>query len=252
MAKITIEYASEVLAKNVTLSVLVPESLDQRKIFPTLYLLHGLSGHHSDWTNHTRIQRWANEHQIAVVMPSADNKFYIDNPKTYEYYGRFIGEELVTFTRNMFPLSSLREDTSIGGLSMGGYGALVNGFKYYETFGTIVALSSALIIDEIPHKTGDINSPILENRVFFETVFGDLSCLIGSDKDYNALLSQIPEHAIPRLYLSCGEDDFFIKNNRDYHAHLDQLQIPNTYVEIPGNHDWDTWDTMIHAVLNWL
>ena len=44
----------------------------------------------------------------------------------------------------MFPLSDKREDTFIGGLSMGGFGAMRNGLKYADTFGRIVALSPAL------------------------------------------------------------------------------------------------------------
>ena len=47
------------------------------------------------------------------------------------------------FTRRTFPLSSKREDTFIGGLSMGGFGAIVNGLKHPETFGAVCALSSA-------------------------------------------------------------------------------------------------------------
>ncbi len=36
-----------------------------------------------------------------------------------------------------------REDTFIGGISMGGYGALYNGFKYRDTFSKVVAFSPA-------------------------------------------------------------------------------------------------------------
>lgn len=62
-------------------------------------------------------------------MPSGDNAFYIDQPKMNNNYGEFIGRELVELTRKMFPLSDKREDTYIGGLSMGGYGALRNGLN---------------------------------------------------------------------------------------------------------------------------
>lgn len=36
-------------------------------------------------------------------------------------WGEMAGRELVAFTRQMFPLSDQREDTFIGGLSMGGF-----------------------------------------------------------------------------------------------------------------------------------
>ena len=56
-------------------------------------------------------------------MPSGENKFYVDNEKSHEYYSKFIGEELVDVTRRLFPLSKQKQDTFIAGLSMGGYGA---------------------------------------------------------------------------------------------------------------------------------
>ena len=86
--------------------------------FKTLYLLHGLLGNHMDWGTTSRVQRFAEEHNLAVVMPAGENAFYIDHPETHNLYGEFIGKELVELTRKMFHLSAEREDTFIGGLSM--------------------------------------------------------------------------------------------------------------------------------------
>ena len=61
-----------------------------------------------------------------------------------EYYmWDYVGKELVEMTRKMFPLSEKREDTYIGGISMGGYGALYNGMKYRDTFSKVAAFSPA-------------------------------------------------------------------------------------------------------------
>lgn len=49
-------------------------------------------------------------------MPSGENRFYLDDEKSGELYGEFIGKELVEFTRKLFPLSDKREDTFIAGL----------------------------------------------------------------------------------------------------------------------------------------
>jgi enterochelin esterase-like enzyme len=87
----------------------------------------------------------AAQYGIAVIMPEGGNRFWVDNPETGISAGRLLGEELITITRAMFNLSDRREDTLIGGLSMGGYGAIRNGLKYNETFSTILAFSSALI-----------------------------------------------------------------------------------------------------------
>ncbi len=84
--------------------------------------IYGLCERNTDW-------RWAEEKNLAVIMPSGDNQFYIDKEDTEEYYGEYVGKELVEFTRKMFPLSEKKEDTFIAGLSMGGYGALINGLS---------------------------------------------------------------------------------------------------------------------------
>lgn len=86
---------------------------------------------------------------LAVVMPAGENAFYVDQPSIGAMHGQFIGEELVEITRKMFPLSRKREDTFIGGLSMGGFGALRNGLKYHDTFGAVICLSGALHVLEI-------------------------------------------------------------------------------------------------------
>ena len=78
------------------------------------------------WYTHSR---FANERGLCVVMPSGENMFYVDQEHTHNHYSQFIGEELVEMTRAMFPLSHKKEDTFIAGLSMGGYGAIVNWFK---------------------------------------------------------------------------------------------------------------------------
>lgn len=55
-----------------------------------------------------------------------------------------ITQDIVNFTRRTFNLSDKREDTYIGGFSMGGYGALVVGLGHPEIFSKIIALSNAL------------------------------------------------------------------------------------------------------------
>lgn len=137
MAIIKLNYLSKALLRTVDVTVVLPtDTLDmdtmtynQKKEYKTLYLLHGIFGDQNDWLYGTRIQRFASERGLCVVMPSGENMFYVDQENTHNLYSQFIGEELVEMTRAMFPLSHRKEDTFIAGLSMGGYGAIVNGLK---------------------------------------------------------------------------------------------------------------------------
>ena len=93
--------------------------------YQTLYLLHGGSGDDSDYVNFSYIVRYADDHKLAVVMPCDYNGEYTDVPKGPKYL-KYIMEELIPLTRAFFPLSDKREDTFVGGLSMGAAGAMKN------------------------------------------------------------------------------------------------------------------------------
>ena len=158
MALIQVNYSSKALFRTVPMNVILPaDRFDadtdwylngKERKYKTLYLLHGLLGNYTDWVSQTRIQKWAEERNLAVVMPSGDNSFYFKSRTPWNDYETFIGEELVEITRRMFPLSEKREDTFIAGLSMGGFGALRNGIVYSGTFSHVIGLSSALHIFE--------------------------------------------------------------------------------------------------------
>ena len=59
--------------------------------YPVLYLLHGAYGDYSDWARLTGIERYAQAHKIAVVMPSADNSFYQDMYRGGQYVNSWRG-----------------------------------------------------------------------------------------------------------------------------------------------------------------
>lgn len=257
MALVTITFESKCLNRNITYRAIIPTEhpahQKEPKPFKTLYLLHGMFGNCEDWVAQTRIKRLAEANHLAVIMPSGDNSFYVDHYNRHDYYGEFIGHELVEHSRNLFPLSRKREDTFIAGLSMGGYGAVRNGLKYHETFSHIAGLSSAFILNEA------INAPeehevFFRTKSYFESIFEDTTKLLGSDNDYKALIMNLKQQQveIPKLYLACGTEDYLLENNHDYRDFLFEQQVDFTYVESPGAHDWDFWDEYIEKVINWL
>ncbi|UTY40586.1 esterase family protein [Allocoprobacillus halotolerans] len=255
MALVQVDFVSQKLKRTVTINAIIPvdkESGKRKEKFKTLYLLHGIFGNYTDWVCGTRIQRWAQDHDLAVIMPSGENKFYVDNDNSHEYFSQFIGEELIEVTRAMFPLSHQREDTFIAGLSMGGYGALTNGLKYHQTFGYIAALSSALMIDTFVEAKDGKDVPYMMKRSYLTSVFGDLTKLKGSDKDYKALIEKLDVKDVPAIYMACGTEDALLTQNRDYRDFLKAHHIPLTYEEGPGGHEWDFWDRYIKRVLEWL
>ncbi len=261
MAFIQMNMLSKSLMRTVPVNVILPvdkmvfPGMPERgeKPYKTLYLLHGIFGNYTDWVCGTRIQRFAEEHDLAVVMPSGDNAFYVDQPAANNFYGKFIGEELVELTRKMFPLSREREDTFIGGLSMGGFGAMRNGLKYCDTFGYIVALSAALHVEEMAARTRD-DGFFIESKSYAEACFGDLSKLLDSDKNPKYLVRELKKagKTLPKIYMACGDKDSLLSANKDMAAFLKERGADVTFEAGPGAHEWDFWDTYIKRAIDWL
>lgn len=254
---IHVEFLSSILKRQVSFKAIIPlekpgADLSVKREMKTLYLLHGYMGHCTDWLSGSLIHELAGQHDIAVIMPSGENSFYVDNTDNESFFGEFIGKEIVGFTRALFPLSQKREDTVIGGLSMGGFGAIRNGLKYCDVFGSVIALSSALITDEIADPSADF-SKTLENRKYYEKTFGKLDKLLGSENDPKALAKRVVEEKkpFPDIYMACGTEDFLLNENRDFKEYLQKLGVRFTYQETIGTHDWKFWNPQIECALDW-
>ena len=247
------------LRRNVEINALIPRGTDEHagglgdgQPFKTLYLLNGYGGNCDDWLLNTRISLYAKQHNMAVIMPSGENSFYLNNDDIHAGYTEFVGKELVEMTRALFPLSRRREDTLIGGLSMGGYGAMHTGLAFPETFGSIIALSSALIQNTVITMPEDFSNRFAD-YCYYRTVFGEPSRLAESDRNPEVLARRLKQEnaAIPNIYMACGTEDFLIKENRAFHQLLNDLDIDHEYAEGPGVHDFDFWDAYIRKALDW-
>lgn len=260
MALAEVNLFSPALMRTVPIYAIIPcdkmamdGTREKVKPFKTLYLLHGIFGNYTDWVTGTRILRWASDHNLAVIMPSGDNKFYLWNRKTKEDYSKFI-KELVEITRDMFNLSDKREDTYIGGLSMGGYGSLINGLKYSDLFSRIIALSSAVEVHD-PKNMPEVPEAYPFGRSYLEYIFGDEPDLMHSEKEPGVLAESLVKKGkeLPEIYLACGTEDDMYPANKKFGKKLEDLGYRVTWKDHKGGHDWDFWDWAIEDVIkNWL
>lgn len=220
----------------------------------TLYLLHGYTGDETDYLANTRVCELSKKYGIAVIMPDGDNSFYLDNVVENRYFGKYIGEELVEYTRRLFPLSKKREDTFIGGLSMGGYGAMRNGLKYAHNFSKILAFSGAYLPIRIVDNGGVPVGDDVSSVEFQCRVFGDPKMLATSDLDPRFIYKELKKSgkSVPRIFMTEGSEDFLLKEN---HAMRDFLQAQHadfTYIEDVGAHDWDFWNKHLEEAFAFL
>ena len=262
MATGSLRYFSAAQGGQVNISYSIPADMPDmykgdnphyKRPMKTLYLLHGYSGNESDWIYNGIAEDVASAFNMAVIMISTGNNFYLDRKATGCQYCTFAGKEVVDFTRKLFGLSDKREDTFVGGLSMGGYGALHTGLSYPETFGGIVALSSALIIHELAKmKPGAGNE--VANYEYYHEVFGELEGIEETERNPEFLFKKLKEEGkkIPAIYMAVGTEDFLYENNQITRRFFEENGANLKYEEGPGIHDWKFWNAYITKGLDWV
>lgn len=262
MAIFQVDFYSDSLARSTCFHMVLPNDVPEfmrkgntnyDRETKLLFLLHGYSGSSKDWLLGSSVQELSAKYNIAVVMPSGENSFYLDGMGTGKAYCRYVGQELVEYVKNTFNLSVGRDSTFIGGLSMGGFGAIHTGLYYPETFGKIVGLSSALIIHNIKNKTEDFKDGIAD-YYYYASVFGRLDKLEESVNNPEYLIKKLKKEnkTIPAIYMACGTEDFLIEENRAFYRFLKNESVDVEYIESPGVHNWDFWNAYLEPSIKWL
>jgi len=239
MAFSTLQFRSPALTKACSMNVILPDN--HNGPFPVFYLLHGLSDDHSIWMRRTSIERYVQDLPIIVVMPDGGRSFYCNAIEGPAYESHII-QDVIGFTDRVFNTIPAREGRVIGGLSMGGYGALKLALKFPNLFCSAVSHSGALGITKV--KPENVRQDM---RIEFPQIFGDTP-FEGKDCLYQ-LAENIDKNHLPALRIDCGMEDGLLQSNRDYHTHLTNLNIPHEYEEFPGAHTWDYWDIHVQEAI---
>jgi S-formylglutathione hydrolase FrmB len=240
MALAEINYASQTLEKMVAASVILPDVGSGP--FPTFYLLHGLSDDHTAWRRRSRIEWYVRDLPLIVVMPDGARNFYTDNADGPPY-AQFFAHDLPTFIERTFPARPARSARAVGGLSMGGYGALRLALGFPDRFISANSHSGALLNWRFD-PTLTALSKEEHRRIFGPTPEGSSHDLVALAK------SAKRRRKLPALQIDCGTEDKLLGVNRTFHSELKKLHIPHAYSEHPGDHDWDYWNIHIQDALN--
>lgn len=218
----------------------------------TLFLLHGYSGSMHDFLFSGNAQNLAMKYNLAIVCASGENSFYLNQKGTGRAYGDYFGVELPAYLQKTFGIAKTPEETMIGGFSMGGFGALHVGLSHPEQFGSIIALSSALIIHQVATMTPGFSNPVADYDYYAQT-FGDPAAVLTSRNNPEVLVRDLKAAgaAIPSIYMACGTEDFLVESNRAFAAFLNEQQVPVKYEEGPGVHNWDFWNPHMDAAIRY-
>jgi putative tributyrin esterase len=246
-----VQFHSALLGKTLPYNVILPADYRVSATrYPVLYLLHGWAGHHTDWVARTNVADYAAQYRMIVVMPEGNDGWYTDSATVAnDKYESYILQELIPDVQRRYRTIESRYGRGIGGLSMGGYGALKFGLKSPGSFAFAGSLSGALaattwteddlksfkgINDSLLAAFGPRDSPQRKANDIFELARG---------------MSASRATALPYFYSDCGTEDFFLGVNEQFAALLSEKKIPHEFRELPGAHGWQYWDQQVKALL---
>lgn len=258
MAAGQFEFFSDSLRRKVPFRIFLPNEGDifgqgTAEPMKLLLLLHGYSEGGNEWTWFGNVADMADKYHLCIVMPVGENSFYLDGTATGRQYATYVGVELLRYVRKTFGLSDRREDTYVGGYSMGGFGALHTALRYPDTFAGAIALSSALIVHEVADmKPGQENG--VANYDYYRLMFGEPEGVVESEANPEKLLRDRCRAggSVPKLYLACGEQDFLLQENRNFVEFLSGYPVDFEYQEGTGGHDFRYWNQHLEPGIRWL
>lgn len=237
-----IDFYSDILDKDVSMLVYLPESYNSLAPLPVLYFLHGRSGNENimlDMDINAKADKMIGEGKIKpliIVCPRIENSRGVNSSLTCKevsdpgnnkriinlgMYEDYFMKEVLPLTDKTFNTIKDRKGRYIGGASAGGYAALHNTFRHQHMFskvgGHMPALELELEEDDKPY-------------------YEDMNVWRKYDPIYiaksNNILSDID------VYLDAGDKDEgkFYEGCSILHKILKEKGVNSQNYIFPGNH----------------
>lgn len=235
-----IEYPSDVTDTNRKANVLLPPNYDEQKQYPILYLLHGIGGDEEEWFLSNPREILGNlmaegkiPEMIAVLPNVRARKEDKGNPEDiytkphFDAFDKFILDlerNLMPYMKEHFSVMDGRENTAIGGYSMGGRETLYIGFSRPQLFGYIGAFSPAFGI--LPYG----NNGVVEEGLIAEDEF------------------KLPEQYPAFVMVMNGDHDLVVRDEPTrYHNALVNTKTEHVFYEVAGGgHDHEVWSNGLY------
>ena len=257
----TVAFDAPSVGRTMKYNIILPDDYAQTdRNYPVLYLLHGLTSHYKLWAM-MNVPEYATHYDLIVVMPDAGNSWYVNwaesSPDQKNNWEDYMVRDLIEHVDGTYRTIAAREGRAIGGLSMGGYGALTLGLRNPDLFCSISSHSGALgyardygrrLEDGLPgprpvdREPSDRPMRVIDIEGFsspaerypkgrpFTTV---AEC---DAHDPFKLVLEVPAESLPHIHVDCGTEDNLISVNRDFARLCMENNIPFSYAESPGQH----------------
>lgn len=209
-----------------------------------LYLLHGLYGDRTNWTELTHLREYSRHYKLIIAMPDAGNSWYVNSSGNLkDRFEDFVVPDFIAEVDTRFRTLQRREARAIAGLSMGGYGAIKFALKNPQLFSFAASMTGAF------SAPLDLAEQMPEFRDDLVRAFGVRDSKCRAENDIFLIANSAIPQDLPYFYLDCGAQDSFLEINRRFAAMIQQKHISYEYHEAAGGHEWEYWDRRIRCVL---
>jgi S-formylglutathione hydrolase FrmB len=241
VATVLIDFYSRELKMSTLVTVIAPDSirigqkpLSERKC---LHFLHGLTDDSTAALRLSRIELFAREADIVVVLPSVGRSMYCDGVLGQNYFAH-VADEVPEYLHLMMGLSRRREDNHIAGISMGGMGAAKVALTYPERYASVALFSGLLDVKQL--------MPVIEDwhRVEFPFLFEEEVNIDTTPLNPINLLDA-EKHKDLDILVRCGKQDDLYGMSLAFYEKAKALGLRAKGIFEDGAHEWRLWDGYI-------
>ncbi len=260
LVKESLAVKSSILSHDIKYSVYLPADYNtSNRSYPVLYLLHGYSDNETSWIQFGEINAIADKMianresvPMIIIMPDAGLSWYINNfDGTVKYEDAFF-QEFIPSIEKTYWIRPNKEFRAVGGLSMGGYGAMLYALKHPDMFSACLPFSAAIRNDSLMIKRlriGESNS-----NVCYGKLKGDQLSETWKKNDVLRLVSMLPVQQLNsvKYYIDCGDKDELLLGNSLIHLALTDRKVEHEFRVRSGKHEWSYWRQGIEDGLKFL
>ncbi|MBR5175952.1 MAG: esterase family protein [Bacteroidales bacterium] len=246
---------SGILGTEVKYNVYLPDGFEQSgKLYPVVYLLHGLYGTYQDWEQKGTMKEVADELirsgeavEMIIVMPNAGDpdihnvyNGYFNMPGWS--YEDFFFKEFIPAVEKKYRGVGDKSHRAVMGLSMGGGGSTVYAQRHPDMFSSCYAMS-AWLDQEIPD---DVEEAKKDKFYYTCKAVHEHSALDYVDKADDATLEALRS---VKWFFDCGDDDYLVRLSFNLHMTMMMKRVKDELRVRDGIHNWEYWHTALRTAL---
>ena len=243
-------------------NIYLPKSYDQdtNRKYPILYLLHGMLGTNTDWTEKAQLKD-VTDHEIAngeacemiIVTPNAGGDIYAEVWNGYFdmpgwKYETFFYTEFLPYIEKTYRVIGDKQHRAIAGLSMGGGGTTSYAERHSDMYCAAYAMSALMAMPKMeggnnanaPKQNPESKMALLSKSVEENDC---IQYVLNADEATKAKLRSIA------WFVDCGDDDFLLQRNIEFFQAMQKQNIPLQFRVSDGVHDWEYWHSALYTCL---